>query len=177
MTREELETLARDCGFDHWGFFPAAGLQFRQEVREMCAADKCNMYGKSWSCPPACGTLEEMRAAAAGYEMGLLLQTTASLEDDFDVETMLSAGEAQKDRMDAISKALRGRADCLVMSAGTCTRCAACTYPEAPCRFPEEMVSSMEACGLVVSEVCELASVPYYYGPRTITYSGCVLLR
>jgi len=38
------------------------------------------------------------------------------------------------------------------------------------------MTSSMEAMGLLVSEVCEAAGLPYYYGPNTLTYTGAVLL-
>ena len=33
----------------------------------------------------------------------------------------------------------------------------------------------MEACGLFVSKVCEDSGMRYYYGPRTITFSCCVL--
>ena len=34
----------------------------------------------------------------------------------------------------------------------------------------------MEAYGLVVSQVCQDSGLPYYYGPRTITYTACVLV-
>ena len=42
-------------------------------------------------------------------------------------------------------------------------------------RLEEKMFSSMEACGILVSEACTLAGLKYYYGPRTLTYSSCVL--
>ena len=175
MTREKAIELASRSGFSHWGIFAVPALQFRPEVREMCAADKCARYGKTWSCPPACGTLEEVRETAAGFTWGILLQTTAEMEDDFDVEAMMEAEQRQKARIDAFVDALDAPGAYLVMSAGTCTRCDDCTYPDAPCRFPEKLYVSMEAYGLVVSEVCASAGIPYYYGPRTITYSGCVL--
>mgnify|MGYP003295702385 CR=1 FL=1 len=34
----------------------------REDVRAVCAADKCGAYGKNWTCPPYCGTLEECAA-------------------------------------------------------------------------------------------------------------------
>ncbi len=175
MERERAAEFAEKSGFTHWGFFPVSGLVFKPEVRQMCAADKCAMYNKSWSCPPACGTLEEAREKTSGFTWGILLQTTAALEDDFDVETMMEAGEQQKERLAGFVGELAPEERCLVMSAGTCTRCPSCTYPDAPCRFPEKMFISMEAYGLVVSEVCTLAEIPYYYGPRTVTYCSCVL--
>ena len=56
-----------------------------------------------------------------------------------------------------------------------CGICEKCTYPDAPCRFPDRAFPSMEACGLVVNDVCKASGIPYNYGPRTMTFTGCVL--
>ena len=63
MTNEELLALAGGCGFDHVGLLCVEKLVLDPKVRDMCAADKCRSYGKSWSCPPACGSLEEIGRA------------------------------------------------------------------------------------------------------------------
>ena len=60
------------------------------------------------------------------------------------------------------------------LGAGGCKVCASCAHPE-PCRFPEKAHSSMEAYGLFVTQVCRDNNAAYYHGPRTITYSACVL--
>ena len=64
---------------------------------------------------------------------------------------------------------------CLPLTAGTCTLCHTCTYPEHPCRHPKQRLSSMEAYGLFVSDVCIRSNLAYNYGPRTLTYTACVL--
>ena len=64
----------------------------------------------------------------------------------------------------------------LPLGAGCCTRCKDCTYPDAPCRFPEKMVSSMEAYGMLVLEICKANGLSYYYGADTMTYTSCFLL-
>ena len=46
----------------------------------------------------------------------------------------------------------------------------------APCRHPDRALVSMEAAGLMVSEACETAGLPYYHGPGTISYTSCILL-
>ena len=61
------------------------------------------------------------------------------------------------------------------LSSGGCGICEKCTYPDAPCRFPDRAFPSMEACGLVVNDVCKASGIPYNYGPRTMTFTGCVL--
>ena len=91
---------------------------------------------------------------------------------------MQEAGDLQKRRVLDLAEAIEGAglsAESMTLTAGACTLCATCTYPDEPCRFPDRRLVSMEAAGLVVSEVCELAAVPYNHGPLTITYSGCVL--
>ena len=65
----------------------------------------------------------------------------------------------------------------LALGAGSCTRCKQCSYPDAPCRFPERMTSSMEACGMLVLQVCKDNGLTYYYGPNTIAYTSCFLLK
>lgn len=177
MTNEELLTLAQQCGFEHFGMLNVPALEFNPAVRDMCAAGRCQMYGKCWTCPPGCGTLEEISVKAAAYQRGVLLQTTGQLEDDFDVEVMMDAEKIQKERFKAFVTELRkAYPNCLPMSSGACTMCPTCTYPDEPCRFPHLAIPSMEAYGLVVSKTCEDSGMKYYYGPLTITYSGCVLV-
>ena len=64
---------------------------------------------------------------------------------------------------------------CLPLTAGSCTLCARCTYPDRPCRYPTKRLSSMEAYGLFVSDICTRSGLAYNYGPRTMTYTSCVL--
>lgn len=174
---EELFAWCEEIGFSHYGALNCAELRFLPEVRDMCAAGRCQMYGKSWSCPPHCGTLEEIAAKAKKYSRGILLQCTGSMEDDFDVECMMDTEGELKEKFKALVERVRGvYPDCYPMAAGTCTVCKTCTCPDAPCRFPEKAIPSMEASGLVVSEICEKSGLPYYYGPLTITYTCCILI-
>ena len=116
-------------------------------------------------------------AHAARYRRGVLLQTTAELEDDFDIEAMQQAeADQKKSFLTFVEQLRREYPDCLPMATGGCTLCPQCTYPDAPCRFPKKAIPSMEAYGLLVSKVCEKSGLPYYYGPRTLTYTSCVLI-
>ena len=67
--------------------------------------------------------------------------------------------------------------ECLPLSAGSCTLCRRCTYPDRPCRFPQRRMASMEAYGLLVSDVCRRSGLGYYYGTGTMTYTSCVLYK
>lgn len=176
---EKLCGMAKKCGFTNSGPLDVSTLKFMPEVRDMCASDKCHHFNKSWSCPPACGTLEEMREKVKAFKSGIIVQTVGEMEDNFDFETMEEAAKRQSESFALMYKRLKEEyPQVLPMGTGGCTICASCTYTQGqPCRFPEEMTSSMEACGLLVSQVCTDNGVPYNYGPRKIAYTGCFLLE
>ena len=173
----ELVKRALEFGFSHAAPLDPTGLKVRQEVRDMCAADKCKSFNTCWVCPPGCGELEDSKKTIALYTGGLLVQTTAQLEDDFDYEGMSAAGALQKERMADFRRLIEPEyPHLLALGNGGCNLCEHCTYPGAPCCKPDLTMVSMEAFGLFVSEVCSDNGLGYHYGPQTITYTGCYLL-
>ena len=174
---ERILTMARQIGFSRCAALEMSALQGRTEVRDMCAADRCLVYGRNWSCPPACGSLELCQQRMDRYHRGILVQTTGTLADDFDLEAIGALSERHRKMFETLARQARMLwSDCLPLTAGACTLCRKCTYPDKPCRFPQKRLSSMEAYGLLVSDVCTKSGVEYYYGPRTMTYTACILL-
>ena len=173
-----IEQLAKDQGFEFMGTCSAKELTARQEVRAMCAANTCQMYEHSWACPPACGEIEDFQRQMREFDHCLVVQTVADMEDDFDVEAMQEAGDLQKERVlnlvEAIDEAGLS-ASTMTLSAGTCTLCKECTYPDAPCRRPDQMHHSIEGYGFVVSDLAKEAGIPYMNGKNTVTFFGAVL--
>ena len=172
---EKAMEIAREVGFETVAPLDVSTLVVRQEAREMCAANKCSVYGKSWSCPPACGTLEECEAKMKEFTQGILVQSIGELEDSWDIEGLQELEQKHKERFQKIAHAMAAeKGKMLPLTAGCCTLCKKCAYPE-PCRFPEKLISSMEAFGLVVNQVCTENGVAYYYGSDKMAYTGCVL--
>jgi predicted metal-binding protein len=172
----DILTLAQENGFSHIGHADMTALVPLDEVRSMCSADRCGNWNKNWACPPACGTVDHARRVIARYNSGLLVQTTQQLADEFDYDGMKSAAVLHKNRFLNFARQARMiYPDCLPLTAGSCTICAKCTYPGKPCRYPAKRLSSMEAYGLFVSDVCIRSGLQYNYGPCTITYTSCVL--
>jgi predicted metal-binding protein len=174
----ELAQEALDTGFSQAGELNVSALVFMPEIRQMCNANRCHQYGKNWRCPPGCGSIEEAAEYAAKYSYGILVQTIGNMEDDFDYETIEATSDKHTKNFFALVEKLKARyGDILPMGAGACMLCKTCTYPDAPCRFPDKAISSMEAYGLWVSKVCELSGLPYYYGNQTIAFTSCYLLK
>ena len=177
MNAQEVLEKVKACGFETVAPLDVATLHPLPEVRAMCADNKCHVYGRSWACPPACGTVEECAARIAGFRSGVLVQSVGELEDEWDFEGMKALEETHKKRFIRAVEMLRETWDggMLPLAAGTCGRCKTCAYPDAPCRFPKLKVSSMEAYGLLVNDICTKNGVPYYYGKNKLAYTSCIL--
>lgn len=177
MTYEELAKFAKDAGFSYWAPLDLSTIELKPEVRDMCAANTCGMYNKRWSCPPGCGSLEECSEKLKGYTLGILVQTVGDVEDGFDFEAMMEIEADHKDHVFEIRDALLAAGHKpLAVGAGACTQCAKCTYPDEPCRFPDKQISSMEAYGMLVLEICKRNGLQYFYGSDKMAYNSCVLL-
>lgn len=175
---DALHTLAEQIGFSHTAFLRQDALILYPEVREMCSADRCKNYGRSWSCPPACGSLEVLERRLSGYTCGILVQTTAPMADHFDLTAIHAAEELHKKKFDTLVRQSRQLfPGCLPLGSGGCRRCHKCTYPDRPCRHPDKLYPSMEAIGLWVSDVCTRSGLAYYHGPDTLTYTSAILLK
>lgn len=176
MDYNEIERMAKEAGFTHVAPLDPKTLCLKQEVRDMCASNSCGQYAKRWSCPPGCGSLADCAERVSHFSHGILVQTVGELEDELDGEGMIETEHQHKDNFLKMNKLLRkNQADVLALGAGCCTLCKQCSYPDEPCRFPNLQISSMEAYGLVVLEVCKANNLPYYYGKCTISYTGCFL--
>jgi predicted metal-binding protein len=175
---EKMIAKALEAGFDAAGVLDCSTITLRPEAREACEKNKCGRYGKSWSCPPGCGSLDECAERIRRYAKGLIVQTVAKLEDEFDGEGMMEAAHRHAESFRRFAKELRkDYPGMLSIGTESCSNCDRCSYPDAPCLDPLGASSPMEAFGMIVSDVCRANDVEYYYGKGTIAFTGCFLLE
>lgn len=167
---------AKEIGFDIAVAIDPQTLMAREDVRAMCAEDKCGGYNKNWTCPPAVGTIEDCQQKMNRYTRGILLQSVGYMRKNVDSKCYRETEQRHMENFYALAEELRKEyPDALCLGAGGCRVCKQCTYPE-PCRFPQKAVSSMEGYGLFVTQVCRDAGVLYHHGEKTITYTACILI-
>lgn len=176
MDIRNLTQIALNCGFTEAGHIKTAELRFYPEVRQICEGNTCRGYGKTWACPPAVGTLEECRARVTRYGNMLLFSRKFELEDSFDFEGMHDGMVRFKETVDRFAEAVKpAMPDVLILSNEGCGRCKTCTYPDAPCRFPDKLYPSIEGFGFIVSELAGKAGIRYNNGPNTVTFFGAAV--
>ena len=176
--REKIARIADRCGFTESGYLDPGNAVFYPEVRKICQGNTCRNYGSSWACPPAVGTIAECEKRVRQYQYMLLFSKKYELEDSFDFEGMTEGMADFKRSVQQFHEEIRGiLTHFLMLSNEGCGRCSRCTYPDAPCRFPQLLQHSLEGYGFIVSELAAQAGIRYHNGTNTVTYFGALLFR
>jgi predicted metal-binding protein len=177
MLKLLLEQVRQTHVFQY-GLAKPSEIKYRQEIREICKDNSCRQYGKTWACPPAVGTVEECKNRCLQYNTMLVFTGKFTLEDSFDFDGMMrSMSDFKQIAHDVESVVKPYLKRYLVLSNESCNTCKTCTYPDAPCRFPEQLHHSIEGYGILVSELAKQATVNYNNGENTVTYFGALLFN
>ena len=161
-----------------YAFMNSANVFFLEEVRDICRQNKCGMYGSSWACPPAVGSVEECKARCLSYRHAFIFTTATKVKDRYDVKEWIQAGKEHEKLTDQVADIFRSYdAEALVLSTEGCLLCKTCTYPQAPCRFPDRIYPATEGYGIMVIEQAKFCNVKYNNGIDTITYFSMVFFN
>jgi len=145
--------------------------------REICAQNSCGNYGRCYMCPPDNGDIEELMAKVHSYPHAVLYQSITEIEDSFDFEGMIEAGQSHAALSQVIEAAIKPRMQgYLHLSCGGCRLCKPCEKVNGnPCRYPDRALSSMEGYGIDVYNTTKNTPLAYINGENTVTYFGIVL--
>lgn len=167
--------LCRNAGVHQQAVIPVERIKFSDEVRHLCEVNYCGSYGKTWACPPGVGSVEECREKCMAFKQVHVFTTWHLLEDSLDLDGMQAGKEAHEKVCAKVRKIFTESFErVLVLTSEGCGNCDVCTYPEAPCRFPERMCPSVESYGIFVNEEAAEAGINYINGANTVTYFGNV---
>ncbi|WP_041611743.1 DUF2284 domain-containing protein [Treponema primitia] len=171
-----FEAQLREAGVYEYGEVSPGDIEFTQEVRELCKANKCGLYGKTWACPPAVGTVEECRLRCLCYKTMLVFSGKYDIARPFDYKAMHSGMVDFRRVARNVGAAARDHwSDFLLLANEGCDTCEVCTYPDSPCRFPEKFHAALEGYGIYVFKLARQAGLRYDNGDLTITFFGALL--
>ena len=177
----QLADKAKELGAAAAGAIKTSDMQFSEEFRTLCEQNSCGKYGTNWMCPPAVETFEEVKAKVLKYRGGVVFQTVYNLEDSFDFEGMVKAGEIHEKIFRSILEYIQSDISCanvLALNVGDCKVCKECTYPDGEeCRFPDKAVASVEAYCIDVNALVTSCDIPYINGPNTVSFVGLFLFE
>ena len=181
MTSQLVKEKALALGAYRAGVVSVSEIVCEESFRTLCRENSCGNYGRFYSCPPACGEIQELIAQLREFQEAVVYQTVGFLEDSFDIEGMGETSEKHGRLIQDMSLYLRDtlpQGSYRHLGTGGCRLCESCAYPSGePCRHPDLVTPSISCYGINVSKLAPVAGMKYINGPDTVTYFGLVLLR
>lgn len=173
MTEQFLD-LAAENGFAAAAEVDTAQIPFDFSFRPYCEENLCGQYGVNYSCPPDCGSCEEMRDRILAHKRALVLQTIWEIGDYSDSAAIKEAKGAHNKAGLHLMQQMRemGHPGFLVGASG-CSLCSPCAAKEGkPCRFPERKYSCMSAYCVFVKKLCDRCGLEYDCGEGLLSFFG-----
>lgn len=176
---EDLIRLAESFGFSAAAVVKTETIPIEPGFRICCEENLCGQYGANYTCPPDCGTVEQMRQKLQSGEYALVLQTIHEINDEMDM-TQIKPAKNFHNRLSRELKAEAkklGYSGFLVGSSG-CGLCTPCACREGkPCRFPEDAFSCMSAYCVFVRELAEQCDMEYDCGAGLVAFFGMFVVQ
>ncbi len=176
---DEILKKALELGAHKAKIIDAKSVPLDASFRSMCATNACGKYGKNYKCPPHVGEIETLMQKIRSFNRILVYQTVSALEDSYDFEGMQKAGVKHNQLAQAlidVTTKLYPTSQFLHLGAGGCKVCDTCgLLTNEPCRYPSRAIGSLEAHGVNVSKLAEIAEMKYINGQNTVTYFGAIL--
>lgn len=195
-----LLSLAWEIGLHKTAVIPVSQIQFNPSFRSYCEENKCGNYNNNYSCPPDCGSQEDMKNRVLRYKNALVMQSTWKydslsntsllkkyklqhielvdkfLQKVFSSLENLSAISHPNNFPDSFSEELLNEppdelSDGLLVSAGPCMLCEPCAKTKGePCRFPEKKNSCLSAYCIDAAALAASAGMTCWYEDNTVAY-------
>ena len=106
MEEQDILKLAREAGFEA-ALLPASQVPTDAKFRPFCEENRCGQYNANYSCPPTCGTPEQMGARIYAGKTALVLKTDWPIESYADTAAIKDAKLSHNRAMLRLNETLR----------------------------------------------------------------------
>ena len=174
MTNEQMVQCAIEEGFSSAAIVDTSEIIFDPSFRPYCAENLCGQYGANYSCPPDCGSPEEMKQKILKYKKAVVLQTVWSISDYSDIPAIKHAkGEHNAAELRLVKRLREAGHDGIIVGASGCALCSPCAIQQGePCRFPQLQYSCMSAYCIFVRKLAESCKMDYDCGEGKLAFFG-----
>lgn len=174
MTHETMIGMAAEEGFAAAAVINTAEIPLDASFRPLCEENLCGKYGVNYSCPPDCGSPEDMRLRLLSKKHALVLQTIWEIADYGDSKAIKGAKGAHNAATIRLAKRLRAQGcEGFLVGASGCALCDLCELvAHRPCRLPEFQYSCMSAYCVFVRELAEKCGMEYDCGSGLLAFFG-----
>ena len=176
MNKQLLEEKLSALPLYIYGFIDPNQLEFSDRIRYICEHD-CPMYGSSWACPPAVGSVEECKKKCLSYKNCLLISTITEVENIDNIHETLQTRHPHEKLTNQVRDLMREMGvNPFILSTESCAVCERCAYADGlPCRMPGRMHPCVESQGINIIPTLEEMGMDFQYGENVVTWVSLLL--
>ena len=146
------------------------------KFRVFCEENRCGKYNANYSCPPDCGTVEELHEKLMAEEKALVLQSIWEIEGYEDTETVQKAKKSHNGAalrlMDRLKKC---GYDGFCSGYNGCPLCEPCKRVEnLPCAHPDKKISCLSAYCVDVAELAKRCNLKFAWSSEKLYLFGII---
>ena len=177
MTDMQLLQMAEKEGF-RGAVLSAKEIPVDGTFRKFCEDNLCGKYNANYSCPPGCGTVEQVHQRLFGGDRALVLQTVHEIGSYENKEAILKSKKNLNLAVLKLTEELRQEGmQCFCLGYGGCPLCDPCKQVEGqPCAFPEKRISCMSAYCIDVGKLADKCGLEFAWVPEKLYLFGMIVL-
>lgn len=171
----KLLKLAETEGFSA-ALIPTGEIPVEPKFRAFCEENRCGRYNANYSCPPDCGTVEEMHRQILSEPMAMIFTSKWDIDSWQDTAGIQYAKERHNAGIRRLLGAVR-RAGYEGFAAGYngCQLCSPCKRAEhEPCPFPEQRISCMSAYCIDVAALSQKCGLEFAWETGRLYLFGMI---
>ena len=176
MKCNQALAFAQEEGFEA-AIIGTGKIVFDESFRKYCEENLCGQYQVNYSCPPTCGSPDEMWKKALGFGKALVVKSGWDVPDWHNAAAIRRAKKTHNEAMLRIlSRMEEAGYQGLMCGASCCSLCEQCAMSAGePCRFPDRKFSCLSAYCINVSKLAEACGMEYSWEEGKLGLYGMIL--
>ena len=176
MTDNQLLSIAKEQGFNP-AIISTQDVVVDYSFRKFCEDNLCGRYGANYSCPPDCGTPQQMHQKLLSKNSALVLQMVCDIESYEDKTAVQQARTSlNKAVLAVMDKMTADGYSVIPLGYNGCPICNPCKRMlNQPCAFPDRQISCVSAYCINVLELAKTCRLEFAWSDKKLYLFGMIL--
>ena len=173
MQEYEIIKMVEELGFSA-AYIDTADVVQDPSFRKFCEDNLCGKYNANYSCPPDCGTVEEVQERLRSGKRALVLQSIWKIGSYDNKDGIQQSKKAHNAAILRFTEKLRqAGVQGFCLGYGGCPLCDPCKrVNNEPCAHPDKKISCMSAYCIDVARLAEKCGLEFAWVPEKLFLFG-----